>query len=81
MQIRYNAMRNGFWSGFNMKIEPRHDKTNKKICVPSEASDQPEHPPSLVRWMDELGFYIPVFQSFQDDGRVNMKGCVQWSAV
>ena len=30
-------------------------------------------------WMDELGFYVPstVFQSFQDDGRVNMKGSVQ----
>ena len=32
---------------------------------------------------DELGFYIPstVFQSFWDDGRVNMKGSVQWSAI
>ena len=30
-------------------------------------------------WMDELGFYVPstVFQSFQDDGRVKMKGSVQ----
>ena len=29
--------------------------------------------------MDELGFYVPstVFQSFRDDGRVNMKGSVQ----
>ena len=29
--------------------------------------------------MNELGFYVPstVFQSFQDDGRVNMKGSVQ----
>ena len=27
----------------------------------------------------ELGFYVPstVFQSFRDDGRVNMKGSVQ----
>ena len=34
-------------------------------------------------WMDELVFYVPstVFQSFRDDGRVNMKGSVQWSAV
>ena len=33
--------------------------------------------------MDELGFYVPstVFQSFRDDGRMNMKGSVQWSAV
>ena len=36
MQIRYNAIRNVFWSGFNMKIEQRHDKTNKMICTPSE---------------------------------------------
>ena len=30
-------------------------------------------------WMDELGFYVPstVFQSFRDDGTVNMKGSVQ----
>ena len=29
--------------------------------------------------MDGLGFYVPstVFQSFRDDGRVNMKGSVQ----
>ena len=37
----------------------------------------------FLGWMDELGFYVPstVFQSFQDDGRVNMKGSVQWSAI
>ena len=30
-------------------------------------------------WMDELGFYVPstVFQSFRDDGMVNMKVSVQ----
>ena len=39
MQIRYNVIRNGFWSGFNMKIEPRNDKTNKMICAPSSDSD------------------------------------------
>ena len=49
MQIRYNAIRNGLWSGFNMKIDPRLDKTNKIICAPSEDSDQPGHPPSLIR--------------------------------
>ena len=49
MPIRYNVIRNGFWRGFNMKIEPRHDKTNKMIRAPSEDSDQPGHPPSLIR--------------------------------
>ena len=29
--------------------EPRHDKTNKMICAPSEDSDEPGHPPSLIR--------------------------------
>ena len=30
-------------------------------------------------WMDELGFYVSstVFQSFRDDGRMNMKSSVQ----
>ena len=30
-------------------IEPPHDKTNKMACAPSEDSDQPGHPPSLIR--------------------------------
>ena len=37
------------------------------------------HPLGVRCWMDVLGFYFPstVFQSFRDDGRVNMKGSVQ----
>ena len=37
------------------------------------------NPLFLQRWMDVLGFYVPstVFQSFRDDGRVNMKSSVQ----
>ena len=30
-------------------IEPRHDKTNKIECASTEGSDQPGHPPSLIR--------------------------------
>ena len=32
----------------------------------------------VLGWMDELRFYVPstVFQSFRDDGRMNMKGSV-----
>ena len=26
-----------------------HDKTNKMACAPSEDSDHPGHPPSLIR--------------------------------
>ena len=32
-----------------MRNEPRHDKTHKMIGVPREDSDQPWHPPSLIR--------------------------------
>ena len=33
---------------FSYKYEPPHDKTNKMACAPSEDSDQPGHPPSLI---------------------------------
>ena len=33
----------------NKIIEPPHDKTNKMACAPSEDSDQPGQPPSLIR--------------------------------
>ena len=29
--------------------ESQQDKTNKMACAPSEDSDQPGHPPSLIR--------------------------------
>ena len=34
---------------------------------------------AIMLVLDELRFYVPstVFQSFRDDGRVNMKGSVQ----
>ena len=52
----------------------------------SEGSGKPAHLRSLARafavcthevWMDELVFYVPstVFQSFRDDGRVNVRLC------
>ena len=31
------------------QIGPLHNKTNKMTCAPSEASDQPGHPPSLIK--------------------------------
>ena len=31
------------------EFEPHRDKTNKMACAPSEDSDQPGHPPSLIR--------------------------------
>ena len=34
---------------YKKQNEPPHDKTNKMACAPSEDSDQPGHPPSLIR--------------------------------
>ena len=43
---------NGNWCSQkceNWTNEPHRDKTNKMACAPSEDSDQPGHPPSLIR--------------------------------
>ena len=34
---------------FTVGHRPTHDKTNKMAYAPSEDSDQPGHPPSLIR--------------------------------
>ena len=39
-----------------------------------------------VRWMDgwmicDFTSFLTVFQSYQDDVRMIMKGCVQWNSV
>ena len=49
----------GLWRGWvpnvqraalvNMGGNFQHNKTNKVTCAPSEDSDQPGHPPSLIR--------------------------------
>ena len=44
-QIDFFKQRYTTWTIF----EPPHDKTNKMACAPSEDSDQPGHPPSLIR--------------------------------
>ena len=36
-------------NNFTTIFKPLHDKTNKMTCAPSEDSDQPRHPPSLIR--------------------------------
>ena len=45
-QIRLT--RSIYTSLFQSIIEQKHDKTNKMSCVPSEDSDQPGHPSSLI---------------------------------
>ena len=47
--------------------ESPHDKPNKLTCVPSEDSDQPGHPPSLIRlccpYEERLGPYLHIKRS------------------
>ena len=38
-----------FFFFFFYANKPPHDKTHKMACAPSEDSDQPAHPPSLIR--------------------------------
>ena len=76
MQIRYNAVRNGLWSGFNMKIDPRLDKTNKMICAPSEDSDQPGHP-QRCSLEAKLGPKLPIDRTAKT--LIRLGGCPGWS--
>ena len=39
-----------------LPYEPPHDKTNKMVCAPSEDSDQPGHPLSLITDPHEESF-------------------------
>ena len=53
---------------YDLTFEPQHDKTNKMACVPSENSDQPEHPPNLRCPHDEsLGPLLPIEYTAKTD--------------
>ena len=43
------GLRDGAENVSRIITEPPHDKTDKMICAPSEHSDQPGSPPSLIR--------------------------------
>ena len=81
MTVCYNAIRNMFGSGFKMKIERRHDKTNKMIVAPSEDSDQHGHPPSLIRvFAFRLKQYWVLSYPLSAQRRlIGLGGCLGWS--
>ena len=60
--------------GYSFECKGETVNLRKRVTVHNQQIRDPR-----TRWMDELGFYVPstVFQSFRDDGRVNMKGSVQ----
>ena len=53
-----------------LKNEPQHDKSNKMTCAPSEDSDQPGHPPNLIRVFpheENLGPWLPFERTANTD--------------
>ena len=48
MVLALEDMENVWFIYFSNKYELPRDKTNKMTCAPSEDSDQPGHPPSLI---------------------------------
>ena len=46
---KWNKAEKGSNSHDTITNELPHDRTNKMACAPSEDSDQPGHPPSLIR--------------------------------
>ena len=60
--------------------EPPHDKTNKVACASSEDSDQPGHPPSLIRVfaVRSVGSKGPKV-SWTVKTLIRLGGCPGWS--
>ena len=78
MQIRYNTQ--CFLKWLNMKIEPRHDKTNEMIYAPSDdrsawASTQSDQ----LRWPPEARFgrVLPIERTAKT--LIRLGGCPGWS--
>ena len=57
--------------------EPSHEKTNNMTCAPSEDSDQPGHPRSLIR----VFTVCSVSGSFMRTVKtlIRLRGCPGWS--
>ena len=50
MNVKYTVLNAFVINTLNLTLtyEPHRDKANKMACAPSEDSDQPGHPPSLI---------------------------------
>ena len=64
----------------NMK-GPSHDKTNQMACAPSEYSNQPGHPPSLISLYSALSEKLKTQAFFKRTGKtlIRLGGCPGWS--
>ena len=61
--------------------EQQHDKTNKIIYAPSKDSDQPGHPPRLIRvfTLCSTGSQGPKVPSCRERRLIRLGGCPGWS--
>ena len=62
-----------------------YKKCSRKFHVANLANDIISDQQNYHKWMDDMRFYV-LFNSIsiiynQDDGRLIMKGCVQWSSI
>ena len=72
----FTDLLNSFMSGVcAYTYEPSHDKTNKMACAPSENSDQPEHPPSLIT-VRSMGSQGSIDSSFEQRRLISLGGCL-----
>ena len=62
---------------FKTLQEPQHDKTNKMTCALSEHSDQPGHPPRLIRALGvrSIGSQGPKASSCGQVRLISLGGC------
>ena len=100
--IIFGAMQESFWPFLKFEIidinqikvttELSHDKTNKMIFAPSEDSDQPGHPPSLISlrsalmgspgWSESsLGAHIILLVWSQGGSNIYIFSLQYWSYV
>ena len=63
------------------QYEPPHDKNSKMKCAPSEDSDQPGHPPSLIslRWPHEESLRLELSAERTEKTLMRQCGCAGWS--
>ena len=68
-------------SVFRSTLELSHDKSNKIVCAPNEDSDQPGHPPSLIRIfaVRMKKSWVLSYPLHAVNALIRLGGCTGWS--
>ena len=69
------------WRLGKFTFDPQHDKTNKMICAPSDDSDQPGHPPSMISLHCALNGKLRTHGFFMRTAKIMIRlgRCPGWS--